>query len=74
MRKTILTILATAVLAASTAQIAAAAEHHKARKVFREPAPISQPVRDSNAYWPTSPAQSDWSRYENGAVSAPAGR
>jgi len=35
MRKTILTILGSALLAASTVQIAAAAEHHKARKVYR---------------------------------------
>ena len=36
MRKTILTVLGAAVLVATTVQIAAAAEHHKVRKVFRE--------------------------------------
>jgi hypothetical protein len=75
MRKTILTILGSALLVASTVQIAAAAEHHKARKVFRDPAPVSETFRNSNAYYGWSaPAQSDWSRYENGAMSAPAGR
>jgi hypothetical protein len=74
MRKTILTILGSALLVASTGQIAAAAEHHKARKVYREPAPLAEPFRNSNAYWPAPYAEPDWSRYENGAMSAPAGR
>jgi hypothetical protein len=74
MRKTILTILGSALLAASTVQIAAAAEHHKAREVYRAPAPVSEDFRNSNAYAPLSPwAQPGWSRYENGAMSAPAG-
>jgi hypothetical protein len=75
MRKTILTIVGAALLAASTVQIAAAAEHHKVRKLYREPAPASDTFRNSNAYygWP-APAQSDWSRYSGGAISAPAGR
>jgi hypothetical protein len=78
MRKTILTILGSALLAASTVQIAAAAEHHRTRRVERAPAPVSEPLRNdvynSNAYygWP-APYVSDWSRYENGAESAPAG-
>jgi hypothetical protein len=78
MRKTILTILGSALLVASTAQIAAAAQHHKARKLYREPAPVSDTFRssnayNSNAYWPAPYAAPDWSRYENGAESAPAG-
>ena len=73
MRKTILTIVGSALLAASTVQIAAAAEHHKARKVFRAPAPVTQEFRNSNAYWPAPSVHSGWSRYENGAESAPAG-
>ena len=51
MRKTILTILATALLAGSTIQIAAAAEHHKARKVVRAPAVVSEPIRNSYDYY-----------------------
>ena len=73
MRKTILTILGSALLAASTVQIAAAAEHHKVRKVDRAPAPVSEPFRDTNAYWPAPLAQPGRSRYQNGAMSAPAG-
>jgi hypothetical protein len=78
MRKTILTILGSAVLVASTVQIAAAAEHHKVRKVYREPAPVSETFRNSNAfnsnaYWPVPDAR-ELSRYENGAESAPAGQ
>jgi hypothetical protein len=74
MRKTILTIVGAALLAASTVQIAAAAEHHKVRKLYREPAPASDTFRNSNAYYGWSaPAESDWSRYQNGALSAPAG-
>jgi hypothetical protein len=74
MRRTILTILGSALLAASTVQIAAAAEHYKGRKVYREPAPMSQQFRNTNAYWPAPHVEPDWSRYQNGAESAPAGR
>jgi len=32
-------------------------------------------IRNSNAYaWPSPSAQPNWSRYEGGAISAPAGR
>jgi hypothetical protein len=76
MQKTILTILASSLLAASTVQIAAAAEHHRSHKLYRAPAPVSEGIRDSNAYygWPARAAESDWSRYQYGAESAPAGR
>jgi hypothetical protein len=74
MRKTILTILGSALLTASTVQIAAAAEHHKAQKVYRAPAPVTGEFRNSNAYWPAQSVDPGWmSRYENGAESAPAG-
>jgi hypothetical protein len=72
MRKTILTIIGSALLVASTAQIAAA-EHHKARKIYRTQAPVTDTIRDSNAYYGWPSAQPDWSRYQNGAESAPAG-
>src|ERR1700680_1539493 len=75
MRKTILTILGSALLAASTVQIAAAAEHPKARKIYRPPAPpVTEKSRTPNAYGPAPYAEPDWSRYQNGAGSAPAGR
>jgi hypothetical protein len=74
MRKTILTILGSALLAASTVQIAAAAEHYKGRKIYRAPAPVTEDFRNSNAYWPAPSVDPGWSRYQNGAESAPAGR
>ena len=75
MRKTILTILGSALLVASSVQIAAAAEYRKAPKVDRAPAPVTQEFRNSNAYWPApSIDPGTLSRYENGAESAPAGR
>jgi Ni/Co efflux regulator RcnB len=78
MQKTILTILASSLLAASTIQFAAAAEHHRGHKLYRTHAPVSEDIRNSNAYdapvYPTQPDWSDYSRYQNGAESAPAGR
>jgi hypothetical protein len=75
MRKTILTILGSALLVASTVQIAAAAERHKYRKIYRAPAPVTEDFRNSNAYWPgPSSDYGYWSRYRNGPESAPAGR
>ena len=73
-RKTIMTILGSALLATSIVQIATAAEHDNGRKAYREPASISEQFRNSNAYWPAPYAQPDSSRYQNGAESAPAGR
>jgi hypothetical protein len=83
MRKTVLTILGSALIAAATVQIAAAAQPNKVRKADRAPAPMSTQIRNANAYAsPAYAAQPDWSsryeawssRYEGGAVSAPAGR
>jgi hypothetical protein len=73
MRKTVLILLGSALLASSAIQGAAATERHKARKAVRAPAPVSEPFRNSNAYLPASPVQPDWERYANG-WSAPAGR
>jgi len=75
MRKTILTILGSALLAAFTVQVAAAAEHHKVRKIYRAPAPVSEDFRNSNDYYaaPYAWRQPDVSRYQYGAGSAPAG-
>jgi hypothetical protein len=73
MRKTILTVVGSALLAASAVQIAAAAEHKSRRAERVPPPPVSEPIRDANAYafYPTT--QYDRSRYEGGAISAPAG-
>jgi hypothetical protein len=72
MRKTILTILGAALMAASTATMAAASEHHHARLANR--APASEQFRNaSNSLQRT--AQPDWySDYTEGhVISAPAG-
>ncbi|MGX1324482.1 hypothetical protein AB7M17_007935 [Bradyrhizobium sp. USDA 377] len=72
MRKTF-AILGAVLIAAATVQTAAASDRRHARKAH--PAPITQSVRDSNAaMWPSQPTVPDWSRYANGAMSAPAGR
>jgi hypothetical protein len=72
MRKTILTVLGAALIAASTVQVAAAAERHHPRKIVR--APVSEPFRNANnaIAWP---AQSNrYSDYTEGhVISAPAG-
>lgn len=66
-------ILGATLIAAVTIQTASANDRHHVRKA--QPAPISQSVRDSNAaIWPSQPTAPDWSRYSNGAMSAPAGR
>ena len=72
MRKTLAFVGAT-LITAITIQTAAANDRHHVRKA--RPAPIAQSVRDSNAaIWPSQPTEPDWSRYANGAMSAPAGR
>jgi hypothetical protein len=71
MRKIILAVLGASLLAASTAQIAAAAERHHARKVT----PARQQFRNTNnaVVWPAQP--SSYSDYSEGhVISAPAGR
>ena len=73
MRKIILTALGAALIAASTAQMAAASERHHAAKTDR--AVANEQFRNSNASVApgTTTVQPDWSRY-NGGMSAPAGR
>ncbi len=72
MRKTILTVLASALIIASAASGASANENHRARHVARTAAPVSDSVRNATDYVPVQ--SSDYSRYQNGAYSAPAGR
>jgi hypothetical protein len=71
MQKTVLTLLGSALIAASATQMAAAAQPHRSHKADRVPVTTNEQFRDSNAYLPL--AQPDWSRY-NGGMSAPAGR
>ena len=75
MQKTILTLLGSALIAATAVQAASAAERHRVHRGDRAQVRVSEPVRNANAYVPT-PAwtnQSRWSNYD-GALSAPAGR
>jgi hypothetical protein len=69
MKKTILTIAGSALIALSTVQFAVASEHHD-RAQHR--AHTSEQFRDSNAY--AAPAQPEWSGPNyTGGISAPAG-
>jgi hypothetical protein len=68
MRKTILTVLSTALFAASASHNAAAADRHHAHKT--EPATTSEQFRNANNS-AAAPVQSGWTY---GGYSAPAGR
>jgi hypothetical protein len=72
MKKTILTLVGSALIAASAMQMAAAAQPHRSHKADRAPVMTNEQFRDSNAAWPAP--QPDWSRYSSGGLSAPAGR
>jgi hypothetical protein len=72
MKKTILTLLGSALIAAATVQFASAAQRHHTGKADRQPAPASEQFRNSNAAWPVQQVEPDWSRY-SGGYSAPAG-
>jgi hypothetical protein len=59
-----LTLLGAALMAAATYQVASATDRHHVRKADRAFAPISQSVRNSNAYlWLAQPSEPDWHRY-----------
>ena len=76
MRKAVQTILGALLIAASTVQIAAAAERHT-RKVVRVPVPTSQQFRNANnsLALPSAASAQYWSDYSEGhEISAPAGR
>jgi hypothetical protein len=66
MKKTILTLLGSTLIAAATVQFAAAAERHHAGKADRLTAPASERFRNSNAAWPPQQVQPDWSHYTGG--------
>jgi PBP1b-binding outer membrane lipoprotein LpoB len=68
MRKTILTVFAAALFAASASQNVAAAERHHVRKT--EPVTTSEQFRNANNS-AAAPVQSAWTY---GGYSAPAGR
>ncbi len=72
MRKTILTILGSALIVATSLQFAAAAQRHHGKATVTS----QQQARNADAYaaWPTPAAQPDWSYRYSGGYSAPAGR
>jgi hypothetical protein len=72
MKKTILTILGSALIVASAAQAASATEHHRLHRGAHSSAQVSAPIRNASDYVPAQ-TQNDVSRYQNG-WSAPAGR
>jgi hypothetical protein len=77
MKKTILSICASALLAGSLIQTASAGEHHRhiGRAYRTAPVVIGQPYRDPYAAYGAYPDYSYWaSRAEGGAISAPAGQ
>ena len=76
MKKTILTILASALLAGSMIQVASASEHYRTSRVVRAAPVVVNPSADvRNAYAWSNPDYGYWvSRAEGGAISAPAGR
>ena len=71
MRKMILTVLGSALLASSMVQVASAAEHHRGRTAVRVAAPVTAPL-DANAYLAPAYPQPGY-RYYGGGYSAPAG-
>ena len=73
MRKTILTIVGSALIVATSVQFAAAAQRHQG-KTDRAVTSQQQQSRNADAYaaWPSPAAQYDTYRY-SGGFSAPAG-
>ncbi len=74
MRKTILTVLGSALIVSASMQFADAAQRHHG-KTDRAVTSQQQLDRNADAYaaWPAPALQPDWSRY-SGGYSAPAGR
>jgi hypothetical protein len=73
MKKAILTAISTALVVASTMQIASAAERHHARHASR--ATVSEQFRNANdaVLWPV-PVSRNSDYYDGHGISAPAGR
>lgn len=73
MKKTVLSLLAASLIAASAAPIAAsAAERHHVRKMER--APVSEQIRNANDAAAWAGPRYDSSYVDGHAISAPAGR
>ena len=76
MQKTILTLLGSALIAATAMQAALAAERHRVQRSDRAQIQVSEPVRNANAYYAPAPGWTNDTRWSNysGGISAPAGR
>jgi opacity protein-like surface antigen len=74
MRKTILTVLGSALIVATSVQFAAAAQRH--HNNADRATVTQQQTRNADAYaaWPAPAAQPDWAYRYSGGYSAPAGR
>jgi opacity protein-like surface antigen len=74
MRKTILTVIGSALIVATSVQFAAAGQKHQGKA--DRAAAAQQQTRNNDAYaaWPAPAAQSDWAYRYSGGYSAPAGR
>ena len=74
MRKTIFTVLGSALIVAASVQFAAAAQRHQAKT--DRTVTSQQQTRNADAYaaWPAPALQPDWSSRYSGGFSAPAGR
>jgi len=74
MRKTILTIFASALIAATSVQMAAAAERHQPHKVDRTTVSASEKFHNANNFIAPPAESSGYSAYyTGGGMSAPAG-
>jgi len=74
MRRTILTVLGSALIVAASVQFATAAQRHHGKT--DRTVTSSQQTRNADAYsaWPAPAVQSDWASRYSGGYSAPAGR
>jgi opacity protein-like surface antigen len=74
MRKTIFTVLGSALIVAASVQFAAAAQRHHGKT--DRTVTSQQQTRNADAYaaWPAPAVQSDWASRYSGGYSAPAGR
>ena len=74
MRRTILTVLGSALIVAASVQFATAAQRHHGKS--DRTGTSQQQTRNADAYaaWPAPAVQSDWAARYSGGYSAPAGR
>lgn len=74
MRKTILTILGSALIVATSVPFATAAQRHQGKTDRAVTSQQQNRNADAYAAWPAPAVQPDWSSRYSGGFSAPAGR